>query len=684
MQKRPLTFMHSFFYYFLMALLVLFGYQFSLSLQASIIWPAFGFAFALILTYEKKVLIPIGLGMLSGYLLYNVVMNPSSLLSYIYAFVLSINTLAILTLAVIVFKKLRKPVFVTFYNLMVLLGIFMVVSLYSAFSSNLFIYFIGYIDASEFLDSLIVWFFGDFFSLIIFGLTVSPSLENDDTSITFFMKDKVGRHEIMFYAFLALFAFLMFNDYLPFVDYSAFKYLFIPFAIYGAYHFQHRAFYIGALIFLMFFTLWPPIDFLNASRFYMLFDINLFLTFIAVLYFTLQLLFKGLEKERCSLNETNERLNDLFQSIDSLFGLSDTVIEHDDETLKKQAIKMFHTIFNLFSGIDYGSCVFVKDNHITWIDAVGYDVKLLNQLRSNAHDFKGKLNKPLKIEHAEEWIKTDFGKTYENHAKRHPKIKETVLMSVNISKDFIYEMSFDIDANSDKSFSESIMKYFESLNNLLNGFYETQILSDDYNDKQNAMVLSLLDMIELFDENTSVHSLDVAMLCFEIGKSFELDTSTINKLYWAGIMHDIGKIGIPNSIVNKPSKLTIQEYETIKKHVYYSYQLLNHSKVLKPIAQLVYTHHERYDGNGYPEGINDQSLNLEDYILSISEAIAAMARDSTYQPRKSVGEINEILKQEANKAWPDYVVSNVLVLIEEGLLDHFKDENTKKYQFKNA
>lgn len=683
MQDKTVSRQTSVVIYILMSFLTIFGFVFILNILSSIIWPALGFAFAFILRYERKVIIPVGFGILSGYFIYNVYDPSHSLLGdLVYSFIFTVNGIFIITISVMVFEKIRHSVFMSLYNLFALLLLFTLMALYLALSANLVLYLLGVVSGAEILDSLIIWFLGDLFGLVIFGLTVSASLHYDDTSISFLIKNKVGRHEIIFYIILALFSYLFFSEIFPSIGYDGYKFLFLPFAIYGAYHFQHRAYFIGALIFLLAIALWPPYDLSVVSKWYMLFDINLFLTFIAVLYFSLQILFKNLERERQTLDENNIRLNRLLDSMDGLFRLSEDMIVTNELDTKKQASKTFRIIFDLFSDIDYGACMFIKDNKITWIDAIGYDITLLNELRSDAHIFKGELDKPLKIENSESWLKKDFGDSYQAHTAVHPKVKETVLMSVNISADYICEMSFDIDISSSYSFGKDVMQYFESINVLLNGFYESQLLSEDYDDKQTAMVMSLLDIIELFDTSTSQHSLDVAALCKLIGKSFDIKASMINRLYWAGIMHDIGKIGISKAIVNKPGTLSVHEYDIMKKHTEYGFDLVNHSNVLRPIADLIYSHHERYDGTGYPKGLNDESLTLENYVLNISEVIASMSRDTQYRPRRSKMDIVETLRHEANKAWPDYVVSKVLVLMDEGLLDMF--DTTETTPMKNA
>lgn len=661
----------SVFAFLIILYLVPLGHIFTMEFQASIVWPAVGFVFAFLAVFGRKTLVPLASGLFFGYLLSNLLIMDYALFEAILlSVVFAASAIGANVAGIAILHKASIKGLVSLRNFLFFLIAIIVIATLTSSVGSLALYGLSIIHLTDIPVALFVWFFGDLFSLVIFGATASAAFHVDETLFLDPSTEK-GRHELLFYLVMLLFAILLFQDRIPFLTYTYHKFLFFPFAIYAAYRFQYRGYYGGALVFLTAMALFPPIHDETISYFYYLFDVNLFLVFAAMIHFTIRTLFDWLESERKSLEKTNDRLNNLIQSMDALFTLSadlSAIDDHESETLAK---KTFRIIFNLFDLIDYGSCMIVENGKIKWIDAVGYDMFLLNKIRSNARDFHGNLEKPLRVRNTEQLLKEDFGDSYEIYRKKNPPVKESVFMSVNISKNFTCEMSFDIAKGSSKTFNESILSYFESVNILLNGFFESQQLSYEHDEKRTGLVSSLLKIIELFDDTTYQHSLDVAYLAQEIAQSFGLDTTAINRLYWAGIVHDIGKIGIPTDIVNKPSTLTHKEYDIMKSHAETGANLLNRSDTLRMIAAFVASHHERYDGKGYPEGKEGSDLILDNYILNISEAVASMARTQDYSDQMSERAIIEELKNERDKAWPAYIADKVVAMIENGLLQSF-------------
>ena len=100
----------------------------------------------------------------------------------------------------------------------------------------------------------------------------------------------------------------------------------------------------------------------------------------------------------------------------------------------------------------------------------------------------------------------------------------------------------------------------------------------------------------------------------------------IRKVYWAGLLHDIGKILISSSILNKPARLSEEEFEEIKKHPIYGYEILRTSRLLQEIAEIVLHHHERPNGKGYPCGTKD--IPFEARIIAVVDAFETMKRSN--------------------------------------------------------
>lgn len=127
------------------------------------------------------------------------------------------------------------------------------------------------------------------------------------------------------------------------------------------------------------------------------------------------------------------------------------------------------------------------------------------------------------------------------------------------------------------------------------------------------------------------HSNRVAHLCKEIAKKLGLSHSVKERIYTAGLLHDIGKIGIPDHVLNKTSTLSDEEYASIRQHPEIGYRILTSAGNMNDIAEFAYTHHERWDGKGYPRGLKEQEIPLEARIIAIADTYDAMTSDRSYR-----------------------------------------------------
>jgi PAS domain S-box-containing protein len=142
-------------------------------------------------------------------------------------------------------------------------------------------------------------------------------------------------------------------------------------------------------------------------------------------------------------------------------------------------------------------------------------------------------------------------------------------------------------------------------------------------------------MVEARDPYMAGHQNRVSALAVAIGKKIGMDDNRIEGLKLAGIVHDIGKIRLPSEILTKPTKLNYLEYEMIKTHPQIGYDILKDIHFPWPIAQMIYQHHERLDGSGYPNGLKGDEILLEAKILIVADIVEAMASHRPY--RASLG-----------------------------------------------
>ncbi len=177
------------------------------------------------------------------------------------------------------------------------------------------------------------------------------------------------------------------------------------------------------------------------------------------------------------------------------------------------------------------------------------------------------------------------------------------------------------------------------------------------------LVKSLVRGIEIRDSYTRGHSERVAFFAKRIAEEMGLKEEEVKAIYTAGLLHDIGKIGIPDSILLKPGKLSDEEYEIIKLHPRLSYELLKHIDVLEDSLPGIKHHHERWDGSGYPDGLKGKEIPLQARILAVADTFDAMTSDRIYRKGVSKAEAVKELKELSGKSYDPEVVENALYVL---------------------
>lgn len=149
--------------------------------------------------------------------------------------------------------------------------------------------------------------------------------------------------------------------------------------------------------------------------------------------------------------------------------------------------------------------------------------------------------------------------------------------------------------------------------------------------RENRYIIGCLSAIRKFDEYTYCHSLNVAYYSSLAGKWMNFSSSEMENIIKAGLLHDIGKLRIPKEILNKKGRLLPEEFEIIKKHSMYGFNMLEGATELhESVKQAVMMHHEREDGSGYPMGYSGESIQLGAKILAVADVYDAMTSERVY------------------------------------------------------
>ena len=184
-----------------------------------------------------------------------------------------------------------------------------------------------------------------------------------------------------------------------------------------------------------------------------------------------------------------------------------------------------------------------------------------------------------------------------------------------------------------------------------------------------SSIKSLAKTLELKDEYTLGHAERVAEICKKIGQRMHMDKASIKIMYNAALLHDIGKIGVLESILNKKTRLDSEEYRMIRKHPVFGEQILKPIFSLREESKIVRHHHEREDGSGYPDAMDGSSLSLSEKIIIVADAFDAMNSKRSYRDALTQEEIINELKRSRGKQFDLHVVDTFLEIYESELVN---------------
>lgn len=177
---------------------------------------------------------------------------------------------------------------------------------------------------------------------------------------------------------------------------------------------------------------------------------------------------------------------------------------------------------------------------------------------------------------------------------------------------------------------------------------------------------ALATAIDSRDHYTSGHSFMVTEYSLAIARKLDFDEDRLELIRVAGLLHDIGKIGISDNILNKPGRLTDEEMEIIKSHPVLGRTIIESIGSLKQVARIVYHHHEHYDGGGYPDGLVGEDIPLESRILQVADIFHALTSDRIYRKAMPLEKAISILKEGQGTVTDQELTQLFLDLVEKG------------------
>ena len=189
--------------------------------------------------------------------------------------------------------------------------------------------------------------------------------------------------------------------------------------------------------------------------------------------------------------------------------------------------------------------------------------------------------------------------------------------------------------------------------------------SDDLTDVYNATVEGWSRLLSLRDDETAGHSDRVMEMSLLLAERMGLHGRELLYMRWGALLHDIGKMGVPDHILLKPGPLDADEWQVMRRHPGYAHSSLVHIEFLHPALDIPYSHHERWDGSGYPQGLKGKDIPVKARIFAVVDVWDALRSDRPYRPGWTEAQVRDYLQEQSGRHFDPDVVSCFLALLSE-------------------
>jgi response regulator RpfG family c-di-GMP phosphodiesterase len=182
---------------------------------------------------------------------------------------------------------------------------------------------------------------------------------------------------------------------------------------------------------------------------------------------------------------------------------------------------------------------------------------------------------------------------------------------------------------------------------------ETSSADDSPIGETEAILIAVAQAVEQRDPQTARHCERLAFISVALGLALHLDRTSLIALYRGGFLHDVGKIGIPDSILFKPTHLTAEEWVVMRSHTQRGEEICRHIKAFRPVLPIIRHHHERWNGTGYPDGLRGKQIPLLARVLQIADIYDALTSPRPYKRPCSVKQALRVIAKETARGWRD-------------------------------
>jgi putative two-component system response regulator len=188
-----------------------------------------------------------------------------------------------------------------------------------------------------------------------------------------------------------------------------------------------------------------------------------------------------------------------------------------------------------------------------------------------------------------------------------------------------------------------------------------------------AILIAVAQSVEQRDLHTARHCERLAFISVALGMALRLDRASLMALYRGGFLHDVGKIGIPDAILFKPARLTAEEWIVMRSHTLRGVEICRPVKALHIVLPLIRSHHERWDGSGYPDGLRRTQIPLLARVLQIADIYDALTSPRPYKRAFTVKQALRIIEKETERGWRDPHIVSLFLQIHPKVISRIDD-----------
>ena len=347
-----------------------------------------------------------------------------------------------------------------------------------------------------------------------------------------------------------------------------------------------------------------------------------------------------LESVNEELKANNEEILQMNEELEKLYSEQEALTEQLNRMLKLMGqIALFETseedfleealdlALNLVPQSHRGRIRMIKEKSFRLLAAIGENDGDIEKIELNSENIS-------KLNNSKILTKSNISEFYYYHDEKDEiaftNVKESIITPIKWNNSIIGSIEID-NMNHSEEFKISDIKKLDSFANLLSVFYRLRKYINEEGKFQTDLILTLVKALEYYDEYTRGHSERVARWSVELAKAVNVSSEGQKKIYYASLMHDIGKIFVQQSVLNKVSPLTEEEYQLIQIHPVKSAELINKVEGMESFSRIVKHHHEKYNGKGYPDGLVGKAIPYFSRIITVADAYDAMTSKRPYR-----------------------------------------------------